>query len=122
MVTFVLDGTPLPLNKLLRAHWSVSVREKHRWWTLIFGQCGHGPWKYGKKNKKKAYMQVVVRPIRRQDQDNLSGSLKPMIDAFRQAGWLVDDTEEWLKFVVEQRPRGDDNNPRTEIRIGYGKP
>ena len=56
-----------------------------------------------------------------QDADNLTASLKPAIDGLRDAGWLVDDTPEWLTLLPPEQERGRLPGLRVEVADGHAQ-
>lgn len=58
------------------------------------------------------------RGQRRYDDDNLRGGAKPILDALRAHGWLVNDSPQWCTLEVRQRhPIQGEHLPRTIILV-----
>jgi hypothetical protein len=63
------------------------------------------------------------RGQRRYDDDNLRGGAKPILDALRAHGWLVNDSPQWCTLEVHQRhPKPHEGLPRTIILVTYTEP
>ena len=131
---WVIPRKLVPLNKYLNMHWRQRQSEGTSWRMAVIAVCGIGPWakrktvsekggvtwrlEKGHEPLRRVRLELVVRCRRKQDEDNLNGSLKPVVDALVRKGWIVDDTEEWLEY--EPRPRQDKLDggaPRVEITI-----
>ena len=58
-------------------------------------------------------MEILIHRKALQDKDNRYASAKYLVDALVARGWGVDDSEEWMDLVVEEKI--DRANTRTEI-------
>ena len=47
-------------------------------------------------------MKIEVHRSRFQDKDNMYGSVKPLVDAVKKLGWIVDDDPAHLDLKVEE--------------------
>lgn len=107
----ILNIVPLTANKRLRAHWIHAHREREVFFYTILSRMGRGPWigvdrARPPKGVVPAARKVTItvgRPARRlQDPDNLVASLKGVIDSLRRAGWIWDDSGEWLRLEARE--------------------
>ncbi len=51
----------------------------------------------------KRFVKIVLHVKQFQDPDNLVGSVKPLLDAMRDLGLLIDDNRKWLKLRVREK-------------------
>lgn len=82
---------PLPLNRLLRAHWAKRSRQQKLWDLLIFEALWRSK-QLPKKPLEKVHIRLVRHAHRTLDYDGLVGSLKPVVDSLKKAGVISDDT------------------------------
>ena len=71
----------------------------------------------GRPNSKavgKAKLHIQVHRSRFQDKDNMYGSVKPIVDAIKKLGWIVDDDPKNLDLKVEEI-KAKRKDQRTEI-------
>lgn len=103
------------LNTILRWHWRTQRRESKHWQDEIY---------YALRQKgitqitpyPRARVVIDRRSCGELDQDNLTGSVKPVIDALRYAHIIEDDTPAHLLLEVTQT-RAYREPPRTRIQI-----
>lgn len=116
MIRLVLSSIPPSLNQYLRMHWAVKrkLRVKYHWELLSCLSVMSWEQKPKQKTPKASVKISVFRP-RRLDQDNLTGGLKPLIDAMRDVGLIRDDSPRWLDLIVRQEK--DSITPRVEIEV-----
>lgn len=107
-----IDRVPLPLNRLLRAHWTARRRERQAWYLALFAAVGRAP---RGRPRRRARVRVTVRRRRRQDPDNAAGSVKPLLDALKNLGWIVDDSPRWIELVVTEETCRRGERPATEL-------
>jgi Holliday junction resolvase RusA-like endonuclease len=88
---------PATANRALRMHWAVRARER-KLWGLLMASAGRPP----RRPPWRARVEIVVRRSKRQDQDNAMASIKPVLDALRARGWLLDDSPEHLEVEVRE--------------------
>ena len=62
----------------------------------------------------KAQLLIQVHRSRFQDKDNMYGSVKPIVDAIKKLGWIVDDDNKHLDLKVEEI-KSKRKDQRTEI-------
>ncbi len=95
-----ITSIPISLNRYRNFHWAQKKAEVDRWQQLILMATG----RYGPFHKniipRKTHMKIQVLRKRVQDLDNAWGSLKPMLDAMKRNGWIVDDRRSWLDIVA----------------------
>lgn len=84
--------TPSP-NEWVRAHWNVYYKIKSAWLRRLHNATIHhwGLGKFGKPIEKVA-LRIERRGIRKLDDDNVAGGMKPVIDGLVHLGFLSDDT------------------------------
>ncbi len=98
------------LNKTLKEHWSVRIKDKEDWQLLLGLEFTAGPIWVRKKFdhqtwlslKKRITITRIMGPKQRPfDHDNLVGGCKQLIDAMK--GILIkDDTAEYLQATYKQ--------------------
>lgn len=103
------------LNQYLRWHWAVRKKDLKDWEKQLLAACnGRIP-----KVKGKASVTIVSHRKRLLDTDNLWGGVKPVLDAMRNLGIIVDDNPNMLFLQVSQI-----KIPQiafTEIKLGAAK-
>lgn len=57
--------------------------------------------------------------LRALDRENLWGGTKAIVDCLKEAGLIVDDSEEWIDLEVRQERVHDRDQRRTEITITW---
>ena len=95
---WVFDVMPATLNQTLRWHWMKRHRYNEGWFVRLLGAAGRPSF----KPKGKAKLRITVYRSRFQDKDNMYGSAKPLIDAVKKLGWIVDDDPKHLDLKVEE--------------------
>ena len=100
------EATP-SLNEWERMHWAKRRREKLRWQMFIGAEARKVklPKATGKRN-----VLIIRIGARTLDKDNLYGGFKPVLDALKDSGYLVDDRPEFCELdgaqdVCRARPR-----------------
>jgi len=107
---WTFDRVPLTLNQLLRSHWAARGRDLESWKWHILGEAGN---RHKLAKRGRVRLRIVVYRAGLQDPDNAVGSVKPLVDALKRLGWMVDDTLEYLELeVVELIDR---KKQRTEV-------
>ena len=94
-----LDRIPVTLNRFLRLHWATRIQDKSEWKQYLL------PY-YKIRNAvsgKKIELTITVYRSRLQDPDNKVGSVKNLVDALKEMGFLVDDNNEYLILKVEEK-------------------
>tara|TARA_Y100001963_G_scaffold6077_1_gene7833 strand:+ start:3109 stop:3414 length:306 start_codon:yes stop_codon:yes gene_type:complete len=79
-------------------HWRVKQREHQRWREIVTVVCGRPK----KRVEGRVALQVTMMRWNRQDKDNRYASVKPLVDAFKNLGWCVDDSDKWLDLSVSE--------------------
>ena len=88
-------------NEFLYSHWRKYDRYKNMWQTAIGYMLGRGTHGNRKKNIK-----IVSVRTRFLDMGNLIGGAKPIPDALKRYGWIVDDSPRWVEIsYFQRRPR-----------------
>jgi hypothetical protein len=93
----------VPMNvSALNKHWRVRHKQKGVWMDEIVC-CDYPTWgrRFAKQwatDKRRIHLDVTIRRVRLFDRDNLYGSLKPVLDAMKAAGFLWDDSDKYLEL------------------------
>jgi Holliday junction resolvase RusA-like endonuclease len=87
-------------------HWSKRHRETKDWEKRIKyeGFSGSPP-----KHTTHVDLKIISNRKRKLDADNLVGGCKPVLDALKRLGVIVDDSPKWLDTLYEQHTGGDIN-------------
>lgn len=109
-----IPDVPPSLNKVLRMHWVVKRKLSTYWETLVWTLIPH---KGNRWEGKKKQVLLTLHHSRFYDKDNAYGACKVVVDALKNCGFIMDDTEEWLDLNVEQE-KCPHKQRRTVIRIG----
>jgi Holliday junction resolvase RusA-like endonuclease len=110
-VNIVLTVTP-SLNKI-KGHWQIWNWRK-RYIKELSGYCYFAP-----KTPKRAVLRIKRYGSRELDCDNLVAGLKPLLDAMKKTGLIVDDRSKWLEvkeFVQVKCKRGEE---KLEVELVY---
>lgn len=99
-------------NELDKMHWSTRHRETKDWEMLIRLEGFKG--KVPKATTRMGITILSYRKARIKDDANLRGGCKPIIDALKRLGAIVEDSDEWIDDEYVQAV---DRNPRTVIRL-----
>lgn len=110
-----LSILPESLNKSLRSHWRHQRQAGKGWDCLIWAETsGLRP----PQPLHRARISLVRHSHRMLDFDGLTGSLKPVVDAFVTAGVIVDDRWSVLgAWHVDQKFRPKAEGPLLEITV-----
>lgn len=74
----------------------------------------------GKPDRKdRAHVRFTIRRRRLLDPDNAYASIKDLLDGIRDAGLILDDSEERITLEVNQEKAGKGEDERTRIEIDY---
>lgn len=103
----VMDWVPpAELSPNSRAHWRVKARAIAQTRFLLYCnalrfwfECGKGEQQEGDPRRR---LTITVTKPRESDLDNLTSSLKSVIDGVVQGGAARDDSPKWLVVVVRQ--------------------
>jgi hypothetical protein len=55
----------------------------------------------------------------RDDEDNRTARMKPILDSLVEVGALEDDSPQWLEMRIPTRTKGEKGKPRITINIDY---
>lgn len=112
-VTLVLPrNPPRSLNTMLRQHWAERKRQRDLWACEVTAAwLAAGRPRY--RRKVRALVTCYYRTTRRRDTDNMTASVKPIIDALVRLGCLLDDHSEILELTVVGEV--DKRHPRVEV-------
>ena len=113
-MTATIPQIPKTNNASLRSHWGARQRETTRWRRLVRTCCGTPG--YGMVQGRQR-VTITVHRGRRQDKDNAYGSVKPIVDGLKRAGWVVDDAPEWIDLRVQEEVERDRRKRRTVIEV-----
>lgn len=110
-----IPTVPLTLNRLLRTHWSERRNQGNRWMRLLLeANCPLVPFQCRREQKARVTVRVYRKKL--QDEDNFRGSLKPIFDAMKKLGLIVDDSRQWLEQDCMELKAGK-TDERTEIEV-----
>lgn len=74
----------------------------------------------GKPDRKdRAHVRITIRRRRLLDPDNAYASVKDLLDGIRDAGLILDDSEERITLEVNQEKAGKGEDEGTRIEIDY---
>lgn len=99
-------------------HWTVAHRARKAvqaevWYSWM---CAGKPLAQGRR----AVLQLGIEAHGlRDDEDNRTARMKPVIDALVQVGCLEDDSPQWLELRIPTRSKGVKGKPRITINIQY---
>lgn len=116
---FELPGVLVSLNRLLRVHWGSRRRYQKGFEEiaeLVKRESEIPP------AKKKRELYIIQYRQKLLDKDNLYGSVKPLVDALKKAGLLVDDSEEWLDLHPLQIQIDSNHSERTAVILSDSEP
>ena len=98
MIHITISTPPPSLNKLLRMHYLARGRLKRRIQKEVWFQVKHHRAKGFKGTMRRALLSGTRYGPKPLDEDNLIGSLKPVIDALCWSHVISDDTPDHLKI------------------------
>jgi len=102
------------INRTHGSHWSIARRERDEWARWVAVSLDKPP----KAESKRSLVIERLACSNGLDRDNLYGSYKQLIDAIRDAGIIVDDSDKWLDLkIINQRAATRAEN-RTVIVVG----
>ncbi len=109
-----IPRVPLSPNKLLGKHWSAKAKEKKLWENEIWYACGASSWSpaLGRKTR----VTITLYNARQYDRDNAWGACKPILDAMKALGLIVDDRAEFCDLKVRQE-RSSRKEKKTVIEV-----
>ena len=107
---WVFDVMPVTLNQTLRWHWMKRHRYNEGWFVRFIAEAGRPSGDPGEKMS----LRIDVYRSRFQDKDNMYGSVKPLVDAVKKLGWIVDDDPAHLDLKV-QEIKSKRKDQRTEV-------
>jgi hypothetical protein len=116
-----IPRVPKSPNALRGRHWTVKHKDRNSWvteiWVACFkeGLCGACT-EPKRTTKKKKVVIAVYSASQPMDPDNLDGSRKPILDAMKANGLLVDDSGKWCESTITQH-KSTRKLARTEISI-----
>lgn len=111
MIELVIPRLLPSRNVADKMHWSGRHRLRKLWtqeigWALAQQQYRAGPF-------DPAHVSIERRSPGELDPDNLTGSIKPVLDSLKANGVIVDDTPQHLELTVTQSK----GSPQLTIRI-----
>ncbi|MGW8179453.1 MAG: hypothetical protein ACWGQW_11945 [bacterium] len=80
-------------------HYMARDRETKDWRLIVRSVCGLP--RLGEVQGK-CRVTITLHRKKLQDPDNAVGSVKPVLDALKRNGWLVDDSPEYLELIVRE--------------------
>ena len=108
---------PTPsLNRTQRRHWTHGYKLKKRWQWLVWGALMTQLPPQGVIALNRARVTVTrYAPYPIRDRDNLYGGCKPLIDAIKRCGLIVDDDAANVDKEVTEAKLGKGERPHTVI-------
>jgi Holliday junction resolvase RusA-like endonuclease len=94
----------------LGKHWSAKAREKLNWMEEIRAAGGT------EQAKVKMRVTITIHNARQYDRDNAWGACKPILDAMKQLGLIVDDRAAYCELEVKQE-KSTRKDKRTVIQV-----
>jgi len=82
-------------NDLDRMHWTGRHKETKQWQELIAYEGFKG--KVPRATTKMSVTIIAYRTARIRDDANLRGGCKPVLDALKRLGAIVDDSDTWIE-------------------------
>lgn len=102
-VTLSIPGwVPPSLNEWQRMHWAKRGRVKNTAALLVMQALTEGHKSLPRFRGKVSIEITLSYPRNLRDEDNLVASVKPLLDAIRGLGVIVDDSPKWLELSVKQ--------------------
>lgn len=121
MTLEIVDIPPSPnvLRRKYRSPYTYKKLRKSWEWSLL-GAVGphHRELLRRQAAECKVQVQVTIHHSRLYDQDNAIGSLKPVLDALKNVGYLRDDNAEWLDLLPVVQVKSSRKAQKTIIKIG----
>ena len=116
--SFTIDRVPHSLNKKLRTHWRGQRKESKSWDVIIMLEADQLK---PASPLNRAKLSLTRHSHRMLDYDGLVGSMKPVVDALVECGFLRDDswgvTGQWN---VDQVFRSQSEGQMLEVSIIEG--
>jgi hypothetical protein len=115
---FTINSLPPSPNQLRGQHWSVAHRARKKvqaevWYSWL---CAGKPL----ANGRKAVLQLHIEAHGlRDDEDNRTARMKPVLDSLVDVGALQDDSPQYLEMRIPTRAKGEKGKPRITIHIDY---
>tara|TARA_Y100001963_G_scaffold159563_1_gene263782 strand:- start:2581 stop:2946 length:366 start_codon:yes stop_codon:yes gene_type:complete len=102
----ILDVTIKSRNVLDKLHWAAKSRLRDEYIALIKSEMVR---KKIPKAKESSYytLEIVSWRKRLLDYDNLVGGCKQLIDAMKHAGFIYDDSPQYIKLMIKQVKNSD---------------
>lgn len=72
-----------------------------------------------KAEERRQLQMTLFKKGRFFDQDNLVAALKPVVDAAVRAGFLVDDSERWLDYLMPHQRKAEGPVQLVEMRFSW---
>jgi Holliday junction resolvase RusA-like endonuclease len=119
VVKITIPYAPLSVSKLNK-HWSYRDKERKTWEWLLQNALKTGDRIYLRARKAqlgKVRVSVCVSHARFFDHDNLYGCLKPICDALKQLGYIVDDRPQFFELGEITQQKCPKAKAHTEITL-----
>ena len=84
---------------MLRSHWAQRRKDKESWREHVQRACGQRKRRFTGRVR----LSILVYRQRLQDPDNAYASVKNLLDALRNEGWLANDSPGLLSLNVTER-------------------
>jgi hypothetical protein len=118
-VTFEIPMVPIPVADLNK-HWTCRVKQRELWESTLLGFTSLNQritLRDAARNKVPMRMDVTVYRARLFDDDNAVGALKPLCDALKHVGYIVDDRPEFFKLGEVKQVKCKGKEARTVITL-----
>lgn len=120
MIHLEIDEVPPSPNELRREyrHPQSYRRLRTAWeWMILAAPCAtHRALLKNAARTNKMHVEVTIYHKKAYDPDNLAGSLKPVLDALKNVGFIKDDSAKSIELVPPKQVIG--KIEKTLIRIG----
>lgn len=102
-ISFTIPGAVPPSGNELRRkyrHWAAYARLREQWVDWVFAAfLGTDVYlsEMPGQTKERARVSIHVCRSRELDEDNLTAGLKPLYDALKKCGFIVNDSPKWME-------------------------
>lgn len=96
---WTIPRIPRSANKMLRSHWAQRRKDKESWREHVQRACGQRKRRFTGRVR----LSILVYRQRLQDPDNAYASVKNLLDALRNEGWLANDSPGLLSLNVTEQ-------------------
>lgn len=116
-MTIEIPYVPMSVAKLNK-HWAIRDKERKRWQQEFqFGLSAGMHRLLRSTNVMPQKLSVEIHHARFYDQDNLVGCLKPVCDALKQNGYIVDDSPKHFQLGTVTQVKCPQKKGKTVITL-----